>query len=317
MCDNCWWDRDQPEHITRMIRPSPRRVKCGCCDVKIERGELRIEAWWSHRARPERDNTHPRCYAHNGCGASLELKTLIGWTDLSDEDRARVSKYFDVDSWRFDSHGNSYDADTTDTDDDDDTSSASAAPSRASSSATRPSVIIPNPQSPGASTSGINQRSAQEPVIDLTQPSSPSISRQSSLSSSDTSAPSSVTNGSTHHFSQTSQSRVSRQSSSVGSRSTPGSTQSQGPTIDLTLDYDDDNDDDDTTGGAGASKRPRLERDRQGRPVMPDLLAGVNIPDGPGRDGDECSVCLDPPLHPVTLPCGHVNCFTCAKVDKQ
>ena len=309
MCDNCWWDRDQPEHITRMIRPSPRRVKCGCCDVKIERGELRIEAWWSHRARPERDNTHPRCYAHNGCGASLELKTLIGWTDLSDEDRARVSKYFDVDSWRFDSHGNSYDADTTDTDDDDDTSSASAAPSRASSSATRPSVIIPNPQSPGASTSGINQGSAQEPVIDLTQPSSPSISR----SSSDTSAPSSATNGSTHHLSQTSQSRVSRQSSSVGSRSTPGSTQSQGPTIDLTLDHDDD----DSTGGAGASKRPRLERDRQGRPVMPDLLAGVNIPDGPGRDGDECSVCLDPPLHPVTLPCGHVNCFTCAKVDKQ
>merc|ERR1712032_1454397 len=29
--------------------------------------------------------------------------------------------------------------------------------------------------------------------------------------------------------------------------------------------------------------------------------------------GDECSVCLDPPVHPVSLPCGHIFCYLCAK----
>ena len=25
-------------------------------------------------------------------------------------------------------------------------------------------------------------------------------------------------------------------------------------------------------------------------------------------------VCLDPPVHPVSLPCGHIFCYLCAKV---
>ncbi|XP_023326477.1 E3 ubiquitin-protein ligase rnf146 isoform X2 [Eurytemora carolleeae] len=28
---------------------------------------------------------------------------------------------------------------------------------------------------------------------------------------------------------------------------------------------------------------------------------------------DECCVCLDDPVHPVSLPCGHTFCFLCAK----
>jgi len=48
-------------------------------------------------------------------------------------------------------------------------------------------------------------------------------------------------------------------------------------------------------------------------PVLPNLLEGVTIPSGPPRTYDECSVCLDPPVHPVTLPCTHVFCYLCAK----
>lgn len=76
----------------------------------------------------------------------------------------------------------------------------------------------------------------------------------------------------------------------------------------------DDEDDDEESLPSQDTKRPRLSTDSQGNPVMPDLLAGVTIPAGPARTGDECSVCLEPPLHPVTLPCGHVFCFLCAKV---
>jgi len=35
--------------------------------------------------------------------------------------------------------------------------------------------------------------------------------------------------------------------------------------------------------------------------------------DGGGRTGDECSVCLDPPVHPVKLACDHTFCYLCAK----
>jgi len=39
-----------------------------------------------------------------------------------------------------------------------------------------------------------------------------------------------------------------------------------------------------------------------------------NARPGPTRaDEDECSVCLDVPVHPVTLPCGHSFCYLCAK----
>jgi len=48
-------------------------------------------------------------------------------------------------------------------------------------------------------------------------------------------------------------------------------------------------------------------------PVLPNLLAGVAIPPGPPRTYDECAVCLDQPVHPVTLPCSHIFCYLCAK----
>ena len=63
-----------------------------------------------------------------------------------------------------------------------------------------------------------------------------------------------------------------------------------------------------------AEPRAKVARLSDGTPVMPNLLEGVAIPEGPARTGEECSVCLDPPVHPVTLPCGHVFCFLCAKV---
>jgi len=47
--------------------------------------------------------------------------------------------------------------------------------------------------------------------------------------------------------------------------------------------------------------------------LLPNLLEGVTIPTGPPRTYDECSVCLDPPVHPVTLPCTHIFCYLCAK----
>lgn len=48
-------------------------------------------------------------------------------------------------------------------------------------------------------------------------------------------------------------------------------------------------------------------------PILPNLLEGVKIPEGPERTYDECSVCLDPPVHPVKLPCSHIFCYLCAK----
>eukprot|EP00092_Neocalanus_flemingeri_P053809 GFUD01063310.1.p1 GENE.GFUD01063310.1~~GFUD01063310.1.p1 ORF type:complete len:345 (+),score=120.45 GFUD01063310.1:87-1121(+) len=48
-------------------------------------------------------------------------------------------------------------------------------------------------------------------------------------------------------------------------------------------------------------------------PALPNLLEGVTIPPGPPRTYDECSVCLDLPVHPVTLPCQHIFCYLCAK----
>jgi len=49
------------------------------------------------------------------------------------------------------------------------------------------------------------------------------------------------------------------------------------------------------------------------QPTLPNLLEGVVIPPGPPRTYDECAVCLDQPLHPVTLPCSHIFCYLCAK----
>lgn len=49
------------------------------------------------------------------------------------------------------------------------------------------------------------------------------------------------------------------------------------------------------------------------QPKLPNLLEGVKIPEGPERNFDECSICLDPPVHPIKLPCGHIFCYLCAK----
>jgi len=73
-------------------------------------------------------------------------------------------------------------------------------------------------------------------------------------------------------------------------------------------------DEDDSDAELTSSKRIRLSKEVEKKnPILPNLLEGVKIPEGPPRTYDECSVCLDPPVHPVTLPCSHIFCFLCAK----
>ena len=91
-------------------------------------------------------------------------------------------------------------------------------------------------------------------------------------------------------------------------------------------------------GSTSAAKNPvrKEEGSRSAAPTpprkLPNMLEGVKIPEGAERTGDECSVncirviflqlrgsrfqvCLDPPVHPVSLPCGHIFCYLCAKVS--
>jgi len=96
----------------------------------------------------------------------------------------------------------------------------------------------------------------------------------------------------------------------------------RGPVLVISSDSEGDDDD-----GQPPAKAPRLQsekkgsNEKEGLPAatstpgrkMPNLLEGVNIPEGVERTGDECSVCLDPPVHPVSLPCGHIFCYLCAK----
>lgn len=42
-------------------------------------------------------------------------------------------------------------------------------------------------------------------------------------------------------------------------------------------------------------------------------MSGAATEEETGRTGDECSVCLDPPVHPVQLACTHTFCYLCAK----
>jgi len=98
-----------------------------------------------------------------------------------------------------------------------------------------------------------------------------------------------------------------------------------GPVLVISSDSEEDDDDDQPPLPA---KVPRLHTDKKGSnekegvlPAatstpgrkMPNMLEGVKIPEGVERTGDECSVCLDPPVHPVSLPCGHIFCYLCAK----
>jgi len=58
--------------------------------------------------------------------------------------------------------------------------------------------------------------------------------------------------------------------------------------------------------------------DEAAETVAADLTKSGSIKSGDdttdsGRTGDECSVCLDPPVHPVQLACQHTFCYLCAK----
>lgn len=63
-----------------------------------------------------------------------------------------------------------------------------------------------------------------------------------------------------------------------------------------------DNKKDDNDDRGSQRKSPRLDSS----------LASDQRQRDSGKDED-CSVCLDPIVHPVSLPCGHLFCFLCAK----
>jgi len=109
----------------------------------------------------------------------------------------------------------------------------------------------------------------------------------------------------------------------------------QGPVLVISSDEDDDNQppvkvprlhvnakdvsQDKKEGSTSAAQTPvrKEEGSTSAAPTpprkLPNMLEGVKIPEGAERTGDECSVCLDPPVHPVSLPCGHIFCYLCAK----
>ena len=162
-------------------------------------------------------------------------------------------------------------------------------------------------------------RASSQPVSVIRSTSTSQLSSSPPPSSADTSQAQKSEDQSSLQSSQLSQ---SSQTSLIMSGSSHASSQLSwlsSPPIVISDEEDEyeEEEEDDASLPSQDPKRPRLARDSQGAPVMPDLLAGVRIPEAEGgaRTGDECPVCLDPPLHSVTLPCGHIFCFLCAKAS--
>merc|ERR1719232_424174 len=226
-----------------------------------------------------RSISHAQCFMARGDGSSIQIPgDLEGWDDLSANNQGIVLGYIPSTS-RQSSQPRSQQV------------SVIVTQSPQSSQSSQPASVSSHQSLQSSQTlSDISQHSSQ-PVLSSSQSLSVS-SQQSSLPSSQFTSVSSQTTISSQNFYDL----------------------TDVPTSDDEVwDVDDLSDDENDELPSQDPKRPRLDTDSQGNPIMPNLLTGVKIPDGPGRSGDECSVCLDPPLHPVTLPCGHVNCFTCAK----
>jgi len=277
---------------------SNRKVNCRACERKIEKGQLRVNVWkeGDHPTRCGNGVTHAECFITDGPGHSFLAvpDDLVNFDQLSDAHKdlvrswARASKNAYTNSQGLD--GISGNSDTK-------SSATSSQSSKHQARFMTSSSSFNDDPGPGPSTPSSASTSA--------------AARPSPLRRTDSN-------------SQRSQSRPG-QASNPSSQSSWASQESNSSIIivsdgedeydDDYDDYDDDDEDSEDLSGLEPepAKRPRLDTDSQGNPLMPNLLAGVAIPDGPARSGDECSVCLDPPLHPVTLPCGHVFCFLCAK----
>ena len=234
---------------------------------------------------------HAACWLVSGAGSAGEL---LGWDTLAAAERTRLL-----------ASGPS--------------SPAVAAPSSASSSDVR--AASPAPASTSATTRAASVTSAG-PSLPRASSQPVSVIRSTSTSQLSSSPPPSSADTSQAQKSEDTQSSLqSSQSSLIMSSSSHASSQlswlSSPPIVISDEEDEHEDEDEDASLPSQDPKRPRLARDSQGAPVMPDLLAGVRIPEAEGgaRTGDECPVCLDPPLHPVTLPCGHIFCFLCAKAS--
>ena len=259
------------------ISLSPRMVTCRLCPHKLVRGDIRID---TVRGSSVRSISHAQCFMARGDGSSIQIPgDLEGWDDLSANNQGIVLGYIPSTS-RQSSQPRSQQVSVI----------VTQSPQSSQSSQTA-SVSSHQSLQSSQTLSDISQHSSQ-PVLSSSQSLSVS-SHQSSLPSSQFTSVSSQTTISSQNFYDL----------------------TDVPTSDDEVwDVDDLSDDENDELPSQDPKRPRLDTDSQGNPIMPNLLTGVKIPEGPGRSGDECSVCLDPPLHPVTLPCGHVFCFLCAKV---
>ena len=259
------------------ISQTVRAVTCRECLVKLDPGDLRVD---SLRGGLVRASHHAECFVRNKSDNMVRIpEDLDGWDNLAPDLQSIVVGFKA-------------------------SSGALTSSQPASSNISQQSSSTPVRRTPSSHIS-------QSPPTPSSQPVSVIVSR-------------SISRGSNSSISQNNSQQLDNSPLPLSQLSRHNSSTSS--IIDLTDvpdltdgddnydSYDDSDDDDEESLPSQDPKRPRLDTDSQGRPVMPDLLAGVAIPEGPARTGDECSVCLDPPLHPVTLPCGHVFCYLCAKV---
>ena len=229
---------------------------------------------------------HAACWLVSGAGSAGQL---LGWDTLAAAERTRLLA-----------------------------SAPSSPAAAASSSDVR--AASPAPASTPATTRAASVTSAG-PSLPRASSQPVSVIRSTSTSQLSSSPPPSSADTSQAQKSEDTQSSLqSSQTSLIMSGSSHASSQLSwlsSPPIVISDEEDEYEEEDDASLPSQDPKRPRLARDSQGAPVMPDLLAGVRIPEAEGgaRTGDECPVCLDPPLHPVTLPCGHIFCFLCAKAS--
>ena len=236
---------------------------------------------------------HAACWLVSGAGSAGQL---LGWDTLAAAERTRLL------------------------------ASAPSSPAAAASSsdvraASPTPAASPAPASTSATTRAASVTSAG-PSLPRASSQPVSVIRSTSTSQLSSSPPPSSADTSQAQKSEDTQSSQSSQTSLIMSGSSHVSSQFSwlsSPPIVISDEEDEheEEEDEDASLPSQDPKRPRLARDSQGAPVMPDLLAGVRIPEAEGgaRTGDECPVCLDPPLHPVTLPCGHIFCFLCAKAS--
>ena len=268
------------------ISQTVRAVTCRQCGERLDLGDLRVD---SLRSGQVRASHHAECFVRifsSRAGSSVRIpEDLEGWSILASDLQRIVLGFKGAPGL------------------------TTSQPTQSTSSQSLSTRSCPQTSSTPVRRTQSSQTIQQTPS---SQPVSVIVSRSNSRSS-NSSIPQRNSQELNNSNSPLPLSQLSRHTSSTSRIIDLTDINSDGD--DYYDSYDDEDEDDEESLPSQDPKRPRLATDSQGNPVMPDLLAGVTIPPGPARSGDECSVCLEPPLHPVTLPCGHMFCFLCAKVS--